>query len=94
MTPAVRTFIDFLVSEMEETESTAFVDGLLSAAKTQIENKGELSFMTQGGENGKVYQRAQNLSPVEIAYACRQALRIYGTGSGGTGITFIDFSAL
>jgi len=92
--PAVKEFVDFLVAELEDTESTTFVDGLLTAAKAKIMGRGELGFLETGTINGKTFARSKELSAVEIAQACRQALRLYNNDAGSGGITFLDFRGL
>lgn len=93
---AIDDFAEFLLGEMIATESTAFADDILAAAKAKIAGKGELSFLTTGTINGKTFARSKELSAIEVARGARLALKMYADfGDGGTlsGST-LDFSGL
>lgn len=91
-TAAVADFVEFLVAEMDATDSTTFVDDLLTAAKAKLQGKGELAFLASGTLNGKAFSRSKELSAQEIALACRRALQLYNDDAGSGPITFLDFS--
>jgi hypothetical protein len=96
MKPHVRDFIDTLVMEMEATASTAFVDGLLSAAKTKITaGLGEVGMISQGTINGKSFTRFLDgsLTAIEMMGACRRALDLYQDNDAPP-ITTPDFSRI
>jgi hypothetical protein len=88
----ITPFVNFLVAEMEDTEDTTFVQGLLDAAKAAILGKAELDFIETGTVAGKIYGRSKELSSVEIAQACRKALSLYNDVAGRSPFTFPDFS--
>jgi hypothetical protein len=75
---AAESFTAFLVADMEATGSTAFAESLLTKAKIAIEaGNGQLGFMTSGSVNGKTFGRTKELSALDIAKACRDALDLY-----------------
>lgn len=93
MTAAAAQFVSFLVADMEATGSTAFADGLLANAKAAITaGNGQLGFMTTGSVNGKTFGRSKELSALDVAAACREALDLYADDETRQ-ITFPDFGS-
>lgn len=90
--PNVDRFIDFLVMECEDTSTTDYVDGLLTAAKAEIQaGNGSIGFLQTSGGNGKSVGQGEHLTCAEMAFACRKALRIYADAGGQSPIVFPDF---
>jgi hypothetical protein len=92
--PAVQQFIDFLVADMEASQSTAYATALLTQAKTKITaGAGEVGFVDSANINGKNFTRSRELSALDIALACRKAIDLYDD-TDGPSITFADFSRI
>ena len=93
MKAAASAFVDFLVADMEATESTEFALSLLAQAKAKITaGAGDLAFVTSGEINGQSFARTKELSSMEMALAIRTAIDRYEGTAGSGCITFLDFS--
>lgn len=81
-----------LLTEIEDSGSTEFVERLKCQAKEAILNgKGTIGGLTSSGVNGKTFQRSIAMHPAQVLDACQQALNEYN-GTGGTvGATYADF---
>lgn len=88
---------DFLIAEITATDSTDFVNDLLSKAKAQILAGGGLIAPLIGGSlNGKSFNRNLRLDAVQVATACRAALDYAAEGEDQKGVSCarMDFSDL
>lgn len=92
MACALDIFIDFLLSDLEASGNTTFVDSLLANAQGAITGRSDLGFIQTGSLNGKSFSRSKELSALEIAFACRRALELYG--GSATPLVYADFSNL
>lgn len=94
MHDARQNLIDFLVADIEATESTDFATNLLAQAKAAMTGAGgDIGFLTQSIINGKQFTRVRELSMAEVAAACRIALDLYAQTPGSGCITFLDFNS-
>lgn len=98
MTSAAAELRDFLIADMQATESTEFATDLLTKAKAKIKaGNGALGFMASTSANGKTFTSNQTLTALEVAQAARAAIDAYESaddGLSGDSITFIDFSRM
>lgn len=88
-------FVAALIDQCEEDESTAFVDGLISAAKAKITaGGGAVRSLISASYNGKTFawNGATEMSPAELLSAAREAKRAF-TGSS-TRITYATFNGI
>jgi len=93
MSADLSQLIKFLVMECEDTQSTDYVTGLLAQAKAQIQSgNGSIGFIQSASANGKHINRTEQYTCLDVAQACREALRLYNDIPGTSPITFLDFS--
>lgn len=94
MTPAAKHLFDFLLADMEATESTTYATAVLTAAKAKITaGSGALTMINNSSLNGKNFGRQIVLTALDAAAAARAALNAYDVDvdSEPTGVTFVDF---
>ncbi|MES2570578.1 MAG: hypothetical protein V4710_11060 [Verrucomicrobiota bacterium] len=75
-------FKQFLIDEVDDGE-TAWVRALLKAAREKVQaGGGMIAPMTSAGANGKTFSKAIEFNCVEVAAACRAALKFDDQGGG------------
>lgn len=95
MSQTVEDLVDFLVAVCEEDEDTAYVDALLTAARSALSGSGKgLSSLTGGTVNGRNFSRAIHLSALDVARACQRALALYNDESSEVSSTYADYRSL
>lgn len=95
MTPAAKELFDFLLADLEATDSTTYATNLLTAAKAKITaGNGHLGMINNAALNGKNFGRQIVCTALDVATAARAALNAYDedVDSEPHGITFLDFS--
>lgn len=91
----VQELAQVLLTEIEDSGSTAFVEQLKCQAKDAILNgKGTIGGLTSSGVNGKTFQRTINMHPAQVLDACQQALAEYNGTGGIVGATYADFRCI
>jgi hypothetical protein len=91
VTAAARQLYDFLLADLEATESTTYATALLTAAKAQITaGGGQLGFINSASLNGKNFGKQLVLTALDTALAARKALDDYDD-DGQVQITNPDF---
>lgn len=89
------TLVDVLVARCEADEATTYVDALLAEAEAAITGgKGTVGSLTSASLNGKNFNRSIQLSPLEVASACRRALAIYNETETEVSATYADYRCI
>jgi hypothetical protein len=84
-----------LLTEIEDSGSTEFVERIKCQAKEAILNgKGTIGGLTSSGVNGKTFQRTITMHPAQVLDACQQALAEYNGTGGAIGATYADFRSI
>lgn len=91
----VAEFSQVLLTEIEDSGSTEFVERLKCQAKEAILNgKGTIGGLTSSGVNGKTFQRTINMDPAQVLDACQQALNEYNGTGGAICASYADFRTI